>query len=482
MKGLSEMSIARTVAKNTFILIAGDLTVKVFSFLLVIYAARLLGDVGFGKYSFVISFPILFGVVTDLGLSTLLVREVAREKSQAAKFIGNMTILKFFLSFLAYFMMIVAIELMKYPADTKLAVYIYGLIMLVGPIGACRVGFRAFERMEYEALLSILERAIIVTFGIAFLLLGYGLIGLIAAFPIATAIVAIASYWLFTRRFVKLTFEIDIEFWKKLIPKALPFSFLAFFGLFYYAIDRVMLSVMVGDAPTGWYNAAYNLILTFTFIPAAFTGSILPVTAHLFKTSRDMLNDAYEKSFRYTFIVGLPMAIGLTLLSDKAVWIIYGSEYTNAIGTLRILSWAMLFMFMNSILGTILVATDKEKFQTYFIGSTLIFNVILNALLIPRMMHVGASIATLASECLFFIFAYHHLSRHLHLVSVRNAVKPAISGLLMGAFVLSLHDLVLPLLVLSAAALYFLTLFALGGITKGDIDTFKRMLGRGDEG
>jgi len=475
------MTIARTIAKNTLFLTSGDIIVKILSFILVIYAARILGDVGFGKYSFVIAFAVLFGIFTDLGLSTLLVRDVARDKSKASRYIGNMTIIKIFLSFIAFSLMIIAIELMNYPADTKIAVYIYGITMIVGPMGTCVYGFRAFERMEYEALIRILERAIIVSLGIALLLLGYGLIGLISAFPVATAVVSITSYGIFRRRFVKPEFEIDLEFWKTLIKKALPFSFLAIFGMIYFAIDRVMLSAMVGDAPTGWYSAAYNLIMALTFIPTAFTGSLLPLASHLFKSSKDMLMNAYEKSLRYTFIVGFPIAIGLILLSDRVIWAVYGIGYNSSIVALQILSWSLLFIFMNSVLGTILVATDKEKFYTYVLGATLILNIVMNALLIPSMMHIGASIATLASEFLFFFASFYHLSRHLHIVSARNAVKPVISGFIMGAFVFYLHDIFLPVLVLSAAGIYFLTLFIIGGINKGDIDTFKRIIRKGEE-
>jgi len=474
------MTIARTVAKNTFFLTSGDIIVKILSLVLAIYAARILEDVGFGKYSFVISFAVLFGIFTDLGLSTLLVREVARDKSKASRYIGNITIIKIFLSFIAFSLMIIAIELMDYPADTKIAVYIYGITMIVGPIGTCRAGFRAFERMEYEALMSILERAIIVSLGIP-LLLGYGLIGLISAFPVATAAVAITSYGIFKTKFAKPKFEIDLEFWKILIKKALPFSFLTIFGMVYFAIDRVMLSTMVGDAPTGWYSAAYNLIMALTFIPTAFTSSLLPLASHLFKSSKDMLMNAYEKSLRYTFIVGFPIAIGLMLLSDRVTWTVYGIGYNNSIVALQILSWALLFIFLNSVLGTILVATDKEKFYTYVLGATLILNVVMNALLIPSMMHIGASVATLASEFLFFFASFYHLSKHLHIVSARNAVKPAISGVIMGGFVFYLHDMFLPVLILSAVAIYFLTLFIIGGINKGDIDTFKRIIGKGEE-
>ena len=49
----------------------------------VMYTARYLGAEGFDVLSFVLAFTGIFGVFSDLGLSTLMVREVARERSSA---------------------------------------------------------------------------------------------------------------------------------------------------------------------------------------------------------------------------------------------------------------------------------------------------------------------------------------------------------------------------------------------------------------
>ena len=53
------------------------------------YTARYLGAEGFGILSFALAFTGIFGVFTNLGLSTLTVREVARDKSLASKYLGN---------------------------------------------------------------------------------------------------------------------------------------------------------------------------------------------------------------------------------------------------------------------------------------------------------------------------------------------------------------------------------------------------------
>ena len=42
--------------------------------------------------SFWLAFTGIFGVFSDLGLSTLTIREVARDKSSASKYLGNIAV------------------------------------------------------------------------------------------------------------------------------------------------------------------------------------------------------------------------------------------------------------------------------------------------------------------------------------------------------------------------------------------------------
>ncbi len=80
-------------AKNTAALFAAQVVVAIISLVLSISIARNLGAVAFGKYSFALAFTAVFTVFSDLGYSTLLIIEVARDKSQASKNLNNIMIL-----------------------------------------------------------------------------------------------------------------------------------------------------------------------------------------------------------------------------------------------------------------------------------------------------------------------------------------------------------------------------------------------------
>jgi len=125
------MNTVQRIAKNTAALFAAQFVVSILSLVLSIVIARTLGDVIFGKYSFALAFTAIFAVFSDLGYNTLLIREVARDKSQASKYLNNVLCMRALLSLVIFALIVITINLMSYPADTKNAVYLFGIYTLI---------------------------------------------------------------------------------------------------------------------------------------------------------------------------------------------------------------------------------------------------------------------------------------------------------------------------------------------------------------
>ncbi|MCK4732280.1 MAG: flippase, partial [Methanophagales archaeon] len=376
------MNTIQRIAKNTAALFAAQFVVALLSLVLTIFIARSLGDVIFGKYSFALAFTAIFAVFSDLGYNTLLIRDVARDKSQASKYLNNILCMRALLSLVIFALIVITINLMGYPADTKNVVYLFGIYTLIGSFSAVfKVTFRAFEKMEYEAGITILANLIRVSLGLLVLFLGYGLIELALVFLFSGIFEVLFSFLVCERRFVKPKLEFDFDFWKSTIKVALPLSMLSIFGLIYVRIDTIMLSMMEGDAFVGWYNAAYNLVLGFKPIPRLFLYSLFPLMARHFVSSKDSLKIIYEKSFKYLFILGLPLALGITVLADRFIILFYGEQFYPSIIALQILAWDVLLIFLLSPLGTLLVSINRQNEMAILLGITALVNVILNLIL-----------------------------------------------------------------------------------------------------
>ena len=474
------MNTVQRIAKNTLLLYVATIMTAAMSMVLTIYLARMLGDVTYGKYSFAVVFTGFFGILTNLGMNELLIREVARDKSRATKYLGNMMLMRLILSVVVLAIIAIVINLMDYPRDTTIAVYIFGAYTILTYLGFIfRMTFRAFEKMEYEAALNVLERVITTSLGLLILFTGFGLIEVAYVFLIAGAVNLLLSFLVCAKIFAKPKLEIDLDFWKKTVRLAVPFTLSNVFVMIYGSTDTFMLSVMKGDAVVGWYNAPYNLIHAFAPVVSLFMTAAYPVMSRLFVSSKDSLNVAYEKSSKYLIVLGLAVSVGGMVLADRIIPFLFGGEFVNSIATLQVLIWNCLLICIYHPILYLLGSINRQGQMAIagLIGA--VANIGLNLILIPRWSYIGAGVATLISGSITSFACWYIASKYLYKLPIhRILVKPLIASGIMGIAVYWLNQATrmnLFLLIASGAVLYLTGLYLLRTFSKEDRELFKQV-------
>ncbi|NJE00286.1 hypothetical protein E3E26_10955 [Thermococcus sp. LS1] len=96
------MSTVKTVTKNTLALMITSVVSKAFAFITLILLARYLGSENYGKLAFAMALTSFFTVIADFGLSSLIVREVAREKEKAGLYLGTFSVFKVLLAVVVF--------------------------------------------------------------------------------------------------------------------------------------------------------------------------------------------------------------------------------------------------------------------------------------------------------------------------------------------------------------------------------------------
>ncbi len=126
-------------------------------FFLTTLIARYLGAAGYGKFSFVFAFVALFAVLADFSLSTLAIREVARNKKLARKYIDNIAVIKLILGIITFALIIIVIQFLEKTPEVKTLVYLVGIWVVIQRFTQFFQSiFRAFEKMQYEAFSKII--------------------------------------------------------------------------------------------------------------------------------------------------------------------------------------------------------------------------------------------------------------------------------------------------------------------------------------
>ncbi len=473
------MSTARTIAKSSILLLVGQIVSLGIAAVYGIVLARHLGVTGFGLLSTAIAFTTVFAPFTSLGLSTLATREVARDKSLASKYLGNLIIIEIALASGTFCLIALVANVLRYPQETITLIYVLALSVVCGGFTAIFYSlFQAFERMEYQSLGLILSTGatfVVVIWGIT---AGLSVVWFAFAYFVGSLAVAIYSLIVYSTKFSAPHIEIDLKFWERIFPEALPFALSGLFVTIYFYIDSVLLSVMKGADAVGWYNAPYRLIMVLLFIPTVISSAVFPAMSRFHATANDSFRLIYKKYFKYMAIVSVPLGIGTTLLAGQIIALIFGAQYENSAIALQILIWATVFIFLTAAFLRLFETSNRQMMVTKITAVGMVENVTLDLILIPRFSYVGTSIATAATELtvlLLCVFVSSRITYPLSKKDIGNLVKIGAASLLMGLFIVYLGDLNL-LSVFPAVLLYFTMLYLLRVVDNEDIALFRNIV------
>ncbi len=398
------MSEAKNISKNTFFLFLSTLIRFAANMILWALIARAVGVEDFGKLTFAISFTGLFIVFADYGFSPLAIREIARDKSILHKFVGNALFCKFFFSALTIALICIVINLMNYPDITKDVVYVFScVVVLYSFIAFFNSVFRGIEKMEYETVISFIQNLLLLFFVTIALLLKPHIFQISIAYLLSRAVSFGISAAYYKKKIGKINLQPDRIYEKDILRKAFPFGLHTIFGLIYFQIDTVMLSIMKGDIEVGYYQASMRVILAGLIISDVIINAFYPVLSRLFKQGIDALRNQARHMNKILFVLGIPFSAFMFIFSNEIIHILYGAGYDKSILIFQILAWLLVLRFFGSAYGLVITSANRQSLRMYSVFVASVVNIGLNLVLIPKYGNIGASVATVITNSILTV-------------------------------------------------------------------------------
>jgi O-antigen/teichoic acid export membrane protein len=462
------------VLKNTSWLMLFQVLGRLVSILTTIVIVRTLGASDFGKYTLALTLVGLIASFAYLGLDSLATREIPRDHDKGDHVLAGSLLIKVLSSVGAIGISLGIGKLLALPSDTFNALAIISITLLfnslVNSAGALYYGL---EKMALGAALVFAQSAVILAFIVlAIKGLAGGLWAVIVAYTAGCAVSGlIAGIMIVPRLRRGLNSSFGLSEAMVMVKEALPFLALGFSLMMYYKVDIIILSKLKGDVSVGEYSAAYRILDSLMFIPAALMGALFPTLSRLFVESKAALSQVCIRSVRYLSMLGIPAATGIALLSDKIIYLLYGPVWENAISPLRILIWAWALIFINCVCPVALNATNRTKTNVFVTFVGIGANIVLNLILIPFLNIIGASLANVGTEivssCLYFYFINKYVCR---INPFDFAWKPFVASIAMASGLLTLKSQIsnVVILVIVGVALYIGFLTILRGFDKTD--------------
>lgn len=473
----------KRIVKNSLTPMATSLLNKAIDTAFAMLMLRLLGPAGAGRYGFAVAIWLFFSTITDFGLGVLLTREVAKDRSQANRYLSNTAILRVGLSLasLVPILAIIAIytQLSDLTSDTALAIILLTLSLIPSNIASSlSYLFNAYERFEYPAAIAVVTKLLTVSMGVVVLLIGWGIVGLAATSLLANLITAAIFYYLVRSTFFKPHLEFEPLFARDMVKESYPLMLNNLLSTLFFRSDVMLLKPMQGDTVVGWYTTAHKFIDAVNIIPSSFTLAIFPLLSRYAASAKEAMVRAYILSLKALLIVGLPLTVGTVFLARELILVLGGAEYLpHSAIALRILIWFLPFSFINSVTHYVLIALNQQRFITKSFVAAAAFNVLANALLIPRFSYAASALVAILSEIVLLVPFYRCVRANLASVPLGGLLwRPALASLLMGALMWCLRG-VSSLIVLPLAGLVYLGgLILLGTFTAEERALLKRLL------
>ena len=448
-------STRRLVASNTAVQVAGKAAVLAIGLVSIAVITRYLGPDDYGRYTLALTYMQLFSVLADVGLFTIVVREISRDPSRTEELVGNTLTLRLLLS-VAVIAVAAALSLaLPYDPDVRVAILLAGLPLLFGMVNSTFVTvLQSRLRMGRAVVGDVVGRA--VALGavalVAALDLGfYAVMGAAAAGALATA----ATTMLLTRPLATVRFRADPRVWRGLLRAALPLGLALAVNELYFRADTLIISLYEPYEQVGLYTLAYRMLELTLVFGTVFLTTTFPLLSQAVASDEPRARRTIQLSTDLFVVLGAPLVAGGLVVAPDLVELAAGDDFEDAAEPLRILLVAGALAWINGVFGYALIAKERQMSALWLNLSALAFNVGLNLLLVPRYGIVVAAVVTVASEVLILAGSYVLMRRYFDFFPAPRTVLPAAgAAAVMGGLLWLLRDAPLAVLLPLGAALY----------------------------
>jgi len=399
---LENKTLKQTIFKNTFWLAVAEGVTRFLKLILIIYVARILGATEYGKFTFALAFVSLFVIFSDFGLSQITIREFSRDKEKESEYPAILS-LKILLSLGALILILIGSFFVTLDLLIRKAIWILAIYILTSNFSEIIYAFlRARQRMEYEAFAKIFQAILVNSIGFFVILNFPSVENLSYSYLFASLIALIFILIFFYLKVYRLYFSWNRTIWQKFLTISWPLALAPIFIPVYSGIDSVMLGFLGQITQTGWYNAAYKIILV-TLIPMdLISESFYPALSIAFKESKEKLQKIWNYQMEIMITLAVPLVVGGITLAPKIINFIYNQSYNPSILALQILIVMAGTVFLFRPFHYLLIVTNQQKKIFYVMSGGAIINAILNLILIPKFSLYGAAVSTTVSLLLVF--------------------------------------------------------------------------------
>lgn len=205
--------------------------------------------------------------------------------------------------------------------------------------------------------------------------------------------------WMYVKRLVDWRRPKLRDLGMHMIPELILFVPIIAVSL-YTMMDKVMLGAMSTMRQVGIYEGAYRILSIPTGVITALGTVMLPRMSNLAAKGKVKESERYiYNSMQFAMFLASGMMFGIAGIAEDFVPLFLGEKYHSCVLLIRVMAPTVPFIAWANVIRTqYLIPNHKDKSYIISVMLGAAVNLVVNALLIPRMQALGAVIGTVCAE------------------------------------------------------------------------------------
>ena len=360
------------------------------------------GNEMYGFYFSIFNLAYIFNILLDLGVTNFNTRNIAQHPQLIGKHLSGILGIKLCLLALYLVVAFTVGALLGYGSqEFRLLAWLTVAQFLTSLILYLRSNFEGLLLFKWDGLFSVLDRELMIVICGALLWSPlrerFNIYWFVYAQVVAYAVTALLAFVVIARkaRFKRLRW--DWRFFLVILRKSAPFALLVLLMASYNRIDPILLRRLASDADAGIYAGAFRLLDALTMVAYLVSVPLLPVFSRLCReggSCTDVLRIVFWPMMLFT--VGA--AVLCAVFAEPLMRLLYHGNYAAYVPVFRVVIFGIIPIGITYIFGTLLTAGGHLRQLNIFAATTLVLNLAVNLVLIPRFGAVGSAWASLTAQ------------------------------------------------------------------------------------
>lgn len=392
--------------KDTLLVMSSNIINYAGMFVLAVMITRLTGINALGDFTYIFAISSILSVISEFGLSQLLIRKINSGRSSVFSLIRNVNIFRFFTSVICVIVTLLILAL--FSGKLVNLTYAVGLAVIIPKTfqSTYEAAIRALMKQALPSVIKSINALIQITIAYFILSNNGTLLGLfimmITMESLTAVIFKLSAVYIWKKNGITFSRPVPFSFSGvyMLIKESFPFFGISFLSLSIPRVIIIILGSITSQLSVGIFSAASRFVNGIGLISGALYNTFYPAMTNP-ETSVETRYSIAKKVTLYAFLTGTVISFVIFFSAETLIELSF--KIPAAVPLLKLMCFMVIPVLTCSMLQSYLLSQNCEKFIAYFYIVLWIFNLVFCIILVNLYGYWGAAITAVLLEYIILL-------------------------------------------------------------------------------